>query len=239
MRLEKWIVELLTVLSIVSIVGPVDRIAWSQSNAAVSDHDEIRAYTLPNAKADDDALSNHRTIQRALIKIDETLTIEVSERPTSVDNFDTFVTTRGVNRKPQVYYVGRMIGDKALRLVHGALLRSDSHSGMLSGMLVLEFEGGSVGAREGFAILRYGPEWVQLHVLPLSDYGKVVVFPDRQDLAEVWSGDCASMPPGSAGCGYRKRLCTWSSTGYTCSKWSVVKGLFKISDTGIEIRQAQ
>ena len=234
MRLQKWIVKLFILLSILSVLGPVDRIACSQSNAAVADQDEIRAYTVPDAKADDDALSNHRTIQRALIKIDETLTVEVSERPTSVDNFNTFVTTHSVNRKPQIFYVGRMIGDRPLRLVHGALLRSNSHSGML----VLEFEGGSVGAREGFAILRYGPEWVQLSVLPLSDYGKVIVFRDRQDLAEVWSGDCASMPSDSAGCEYRRRLCTWSRTGYICDKSTNVKGLFKISDTGIEIRQA-
>ena len=54
-------------------------------------------------------------------------------------------------------------------------------------MLVCEYVGGAVGAIEGFAILRFSPDNIELHTLPLTDFGKVVVFKEKPEQAEIWS----------------------------------------------------
>ncbi|MGA9060848.1 MAG: hypothetical protein WB341_04185 [Terracidiphilus sp.] len=184
---------------------------------------------------DSDAISKHRTIHRATIKIDDSLIVGISEHPRDDYDFDTLVTVRRVNEKPQLFWIGRLIRHGQLRVVHFALLRTDGHSGML----VLEFEGGAVGASEGFAVLQYTPDKLWPNVLPLTNYGKIVVFRNQPEVAEIWSGDCADISSDAGGCEYRKRTCKWSETGYSCSASQSIKGLFNkgdISDPGIEIK---
>jgi hypothetical protein len=212
--------------------------AWAEAQAAPTSPtgtSDIQTFPEPDAQVDSDAISKHRTIHRATIKVDETLTVDISERPQSDQNFDSLATVRRINEKPQLFWIGRLIHHRQLRLVHAALIRSDGHSGML----VLEFEGGAVGAREGFAVLRYTTKNFRLNVLPLTDYGKIVVFRNQPTVADIWSGDCADISSDAGGCEYRTRTCRWSDDGYACAASQKAKGLFNkgdISDPGIEIK---
>ena len=232
MRTRAWYLGLFAFwMVIVSLCGSCK----ARSQSIPTDAPEIQTFPEPDPQVDREAVSERKAIHRATIVIDKTMSVEVLEKPKSEINFDSVVVVRKAGRESHTFDVGHMIGHRQLRLVHAALLRADDNSGML----VLEFEGGAVGAREGFAVLRYSPGLFQLHVLPLTDYGKVVVFRARPDSAEVWSGDCASISSDAGGCEYQRRICNWGDNGYTCSAPKEIKGLFNkgdISDPGIEVK---
>jgi len=210
-----------------------------QGSASVEEHSssqpDIQTYPVPASKVYDNAIKDHRSIDRAKITLNDSINVDLLERPKSIDNNDSILILYVSGQAPRVLHIGRMIGDLQLRIVHAALVRMDS----ARGMLVLEYEGGSVGAIEGFAVLRFEQHSAKVHVLPLARYGKVVVSRGKQDDAEVWSGDCAGLPPDAQGCEYVSRMCTWGIEDYSCARSKKMKGLFSqydTSDPGIEIR---
>ena len=128
-----------------------------------------------------------------------------------------------------------MIQHQALSLAHVGIVPL----GNGEGMLVCEYEGGFVGAREGFAILRFSPNSFDLHTLPLVEFGKVVVFRSRQDQAIVWSALPYPAGTDAEPMAYSTQACRWQSNGYECSPPKRKRGLFgptAINDPGIEIR---
>jgi hypothetical protein len=89
-------------------------------------------------------------------------------------------------------------------------------------------------------ILRFSPSGVKLHTLPLTDYGKVVVFASNPDQVEVWSAD-QDEDVGSpvADRPYVTRICRWQAQDFLCGPPKRKPGVFTpggISDPGIEIR---
>jgi hypothetical protein len=106
-------------------------------------------------------------------------------------------------------------------------------------MLVCEYEGGAVGAREGFAILRFSPAGFELHTLPLTDFGKVVVFKSKPEQVEIWSALPDDMGSDADPMAYATQSCRWQAKGYTCGAPKRKLGRFSpasINDPGIEIR---
>lgn len=222
---------LLLPLLVVFSVGPVLARAEDKFPSAP----EVQTYPVPDPQVYDNAMSRHRSIERARIALNTSISVDLLERPRSIDDNDSILVLRVSSQPPKTFHIGHLIGHPQLRVVHTALVHTDSNSGML----VLEYEGGAVGAREGFAVLRYDRQSAQLHVLPLTDYGKVVVFRQNQGLAEIWSGDCANSSLDSDGCKYTTRMCTWKDEGYSCGHPLKKDGKFNqgdISDPGIEIR---
>jgi hypothetical protein len=105
-------------------------------------------------------------------------------------------------------------------------------------MLICVYQGGFVGAREGFAILRFSPNSFDLHTLPLVDFGKVVVFRSKPDQAIVWSALPYPRGTDAEPMAYSTQACRWQSSGYECSPPKRKRGLFgpaAINDPGIEI----
>jgi len=194
----------------------------------------IQTFPLPDPQADEAALSAHKKVLRAEIAIDSATTVRFYEEPTDVTVYNSTVSVERGTNVIATYNVGSLIKHQALRLVHVALLRSGDR-----GMLVGEYEGGAVGAREGFAILHFSPAGVELHTLPLTDYGKVVVFRSQPERAEIWSARDDGVGAAADPKAYARRSCRWAAKGYVCGSPKLKPGRFSpsdINDPGIEIK---
>ena len=196
--------------------------------------DAIQTFPLPEPQADDAAISDHKKVLRAEIAIDSATTVRFYEQPTSVTVYNSTVSVERAGAVLATYNVGNLIEHQSLRLVHAALLRSGDN-----GMLVCEYEGGADATREGFAILRFSPAGFNLHTLPLTDLGKVVVFRGKPEQAEIWSGLVGGTESNADERPYVARACRWQSKGYVCGTPKRKPGRFSpgdIDDPGIEIR---
>lgn len=195
----------------------------------------IQTFPLPNPQSDEAALTAHKKVLRAEVRVNPKMTIKFYEQPTDATVYNSTVSVERGERVIATYPVGKMIRHQALRLVHIVLLQTGE-----SGSLVAEYEGGAVGAREGFAILRFSSSKVELHTLPLTDYGKVVIFKSNPDQLEVWSAaqdENVGAPIEDRP--YITRACRWKSQGIVCGPAKRRPGVFTpggISDPGIEIR---
>ena len=178
--------------------------------------------------------SQHKKVLRAEIATDSTTTVRFYEEPTSETVYNSSISIERGGASIATYNVGKMIKHQPLRLVHAALIRSND-----GGMLVCEYEGGAVGAREGFAILRFSPAGFELHTLPLTDFGKVVVFKSKPEQVEIWSALPDDMGSDADPMAYATQPCRWQAKGYTCGAPKRKLGRFSpadINDPGIEIR---
>lgn len=181
------------------------------------------------------AIDEKKAVLRARVVLGGSTTVEFYERPRDIDFYDSTIVVDRQGQVSRSYNVGELINHQALSLAHVAIVPSGSGAGML----VCEYVGGAVGAREGFAILRFSPTGFELHTLPLTNFGKVVVFAGKPEQAEVWSA--LPYPAGSDAdpMVYATQSCRWESEGYKCGPPKRHRGSFgpaAINDPGIEIR---
>jgi hypothetical protein len=208
--------------------GPV--IDWSAQKTAV-----IRQFIAPAPAEYMKAIDDEREVVRARIVLDASTTVELSERPRDIDYYDSTIQVERKGHPVRRYKVGELMKHQALKLAHVALVPTSD----ASGMLVFEYEGGAVGAREGFAVLRYSPSGLEVRVLPLTDFGKVVVFRGRPELAEIWSALADNVGSDADPRAYETRVCQWQPNGYLCGAPKRQRRKFApgaIDDPGIEIR---
>jgi hypothetical protein len=181
------------------------------------------------------AIDEEKEVLRARVVLDDSTTVEFYERPKDIDFYDSTIVVNRRGHASRSYDVGDLIKHQALSLAHVAIVPS----GNGAGMLVCEYEGGAVGAREGFAILRFSPTDLELHTLPLTNFGKVVVFAGKPEQAEVWSALPYTAGSDADPMVYATQSCRWESEGYKCSPPKRHQGSFgpaAINDPGIEIR---
>jgi hypothetical protein len=231
---RQWLTVLIVVITFFSQASllraqtkPVDEGKADSSQA-------IQTFPEPEPQADESAIDEHKKVLRAEIAVDSSTTVRFYEEPTSVTVYDSSISIERGSTSIASYKIGRMINHQPLRLVHAALIRSGD-----SGMLICEYEGGAVGAREGFAILRFSPAGFELHTLLLTDFGKVVVFRRDPARAEIWSALDENAGSVADERFYMTRACRWQSKGYTCAPPRKKAGRFApgaIDDPGIEIR---
>jgi len=207
----------------------------AQPASTISEGGPIQTFPVPEARSYDAAIAKHLIIKRADIQIQRNTVLQFYERPKEIDDYNSAINVIRGGHVVKTYHIGGEIGDESLRLVHVAKIPSGE-----AGIVVAEFEGGGVGAREGFAVIRYSPTDVELHTLPLADYGKVVVFRSDPSEVEVWSAD-RDVDIGSPveDRPYLIRNCRWGSESFSCGPPLRVPKLFapgSISDPGIEIR---
>ena len=195
----------------------------------------IHAFVGPTPAEYQKAIDEEKEVLRAKVVLDDSTTVEFYEKPKDIDFYDSKIVVNRQGIASRSYNVGELIKHQALSLAHVAIVPT----GNGAGMLVCEYVGGAVGAREGFAILRFSPFDFELHTLPLADFGKVVVFRGKLEQAEVWS----ALPyPAGADADpmvYTTQGCRWQSDGYECSPPKRHRGSFgpaAIDDPGIEIR---
>lgn len=193
----------------------------------------IQTFPLPEPQADRAAIDERKKVLRAQIPVTPSLTVRFFEEPTSETVYNSSITVES-GGSMSTYRIGELIKHQALRLVHTALIRSGD-----TGMLVCEYEGGAVGAREGFAVLRFSQSGFTLHTLPLTDFGKIVVSKGNPEWAEIWS----ALPDNAASTAderyYATRSCRWQPNGYVCGSQKRQSRRFApgaIDDPGIEIR---
>jgi hypothetical protein len=181
------------------------------------------------------AIDDNKEVLRAKIALDGSTTVAFYERPKDIDFYDSTIVVNRRGDASRSYNIGDLIKHQALSLVHVGIVPS----GNGAGMLVCEYEGGAVGAREGFAILRFSPSSFDLRTLPLTNFGKVVVFSGKPDQVEIWS----ALPDGAASdadpMAYSTQACRWETKGYVCDPPKRKHGRFSpaaTDDPGIEIR---
>lgn len=133
-----------------------------------------------------------QVIVQAKLALDENTTAKIVESPRSGNDLDSYNSTVIVQRgQQQKKYPleGLIKGGSLLRLVEVASLCGSSNQGTV----FLAFEAGSSGAAEGFAVIRYSSEAVDVLAFPMANQGRIVVTKARPEEVELWSAS------GSAG----------------------------------------
>jgi hypothetical protein len=237
----------LAVLTLLNLnpVALYPQVSGSEPKAAVADDVTVdwanqktpttHVFVRPSPAEYMKAIDENKEVLRARIVLDGSTTVEFYERPKDIDFYDSTIVVNRRGAASQIYNVGDLIKHQALSLAHVGIVPS----GNGAGMLVCEYEGGAVGAREGFAILRFSPGSFDLHTLPLTDFGKVVVFRGKPEQAEIWSA--LPYPAGSDADprAYTTQACRWQTSGYACDPPKRKRGRSSpanIDDPGIEIR---
>lgn len=190
----------------------VPRPSVNQYEAAISRQDELLRLSL--------AIQGER--------------IDFYEWPKDIDDIRSQVTLRCKGTPRQHFDVGRLVGHRSLSLVHVATIPQSNHSYIV----VAEYEGGAVGARIGFAIMRVSHDQCALRALPLTAYGKVVVSMRRPDEFVLWSALGGEVGPSIARRRYGTRTCTWRRDSLSCGREAVQEGMFyptAMNDPGIAI----
>jgi hypothetical protein len=238
------------VLAIVILLGPIPVTLGASSSGAgmqtaVRDNltvnwvnqktPAIHGFVRPTPTEYMKAIDEKKEVLRARVMLDDSTTVEFYEKPRDIDFYDSTIVVSRTGQAGRSYNVGERIKHQALSLAHVAIIPS----GNGRGLLVCEYEGGAVGAREGFAVLRFSPTGFELHTLPLTNFGKVVVFAGKPERAEVWSA--LPYPAGSDAdpMVYATQSCRWENEGYQCAPPKRHRGSFgpaAIDDPGIEIR---
>lgn len=127
-----------------------------------------------------------QTVLQWKVALDEETMVRVVEHPRTekdVDNYNsTIIVQRGQERKE--YPLQRLIKlGSGLRLVETAAFCSSPGKKTV----FLAFETPSVGADEGFAVIRYTSEGVDVQALPMADQGRIVVSGTDLSRVELWS----------------------------------------------------
>lgn len=194
----------------------------------------IRPFTGPSPAEYEKASDERKDVLRAKILLDSSTTLEFHERPKNIDFFDSTISILRQGHTAQSYNIGEMI-DQALSLAHVGIVPLGG-----GGIVICEYEGGFSGAVDvGFAILRFSPSSIDLHTLPLTRAGKVVVSKSRPDQAVIWSALEPFVGAKTSPQRYNTQTCRLQNDGYKCSPPIRKPGLFAFSaifEPGIEIR---
>lgn len=145
----------------------------------------------PHMAANGSILAGQVIVQAKLI-LDENTTVQVVEHPRSGKDLDSYNSTIVIQRgrEQEKYPLKELIkGGEFLRLVETVRLCSAPDQGSI----VLAFEAGSTGAAEGFAVVRYSSQVIDVQALPMADQGRIVVSKAEPNKVELWSAT------GSAG----------------------------------------
>jgi hypothetical protein len=205
--LQKLLLLLLCVVGIQTESLAFVQSATSPKMECKREHRVIAPKT-PSRTADGSIAPNQALLQ-AKFEITNDTSVRVIEYPKSGDELDTYNSTVIVQRgRAQTRYdIGKLIkGGTVLRLVEIVSLCTASDEGQI----ILAFEGGSTGAVEGFAILRFTPGVVEVKALPIANQGRIVVKDATARNVELWSAS-----PGDAG------LCTACKKKYTVRECTV------------------
>ena len=139
----------------------------------------------PHMKLDGSILAGQAIVQ-AKLTLDGSTTVRIVEYPRSENDLvsynSTVIVQRGQDQKR--YPIDRLIkGGSVLRLIEVASLCGSSNQGTV----FLAFEAGSTGAAEGFAVIQYSPEAVDVQAFPMADQGRIVVKRAMPNEVELWS----------------------------------------------------
>lgn len=139
----------------------------------------------PRVGSDGEIISGQAIVQMTLA-LDERTTITVVDYPSVGKHLDSYNSTIVVHRGQGIkkYSLKELVkGGEVLRLVEMARVCSSPDRGSV----FLAFEAGSTGAAEGFAVVRYSPQTIEVQGLPLADQGRIVVKAAAPDQVELWS----------------------------------------------------
>lgn len=171
----------------------------------------------PRMGADGNIEAGQTIVQWKLSLGEETL-VRVVEHPRTdkdVDSYNsTIIVQRGQERKE--YALGRLINlGYSLRLVETASFCSSPDNKTF----FLAFETPSIGAYEGFAIIRYSPGGIDVQVLPGVDEGRIVVNMSDLSKVELWSakGSASKIDCDACKKHYAVQDCEIGGTSVTCS----------------------
>jgi hypothetical protein len=123
-------------------------------------YNEVFGHSRLNCKALS-TLDVEGQLLRARIVLDSSTTVDLYEKPKDIDFYDSTVVVSRQGQESRSYNIGNLIKHQALSLAHVAIVPSGDGAGFLA----FEYEGGAVGAREGFAVLRFSPSVLELHNL--------------------------------------------------------------------------
>jgi hypothetical protein len=164
--------------------------------SACENSHRIIAPKNPRMSADRSILSGQSIVQTRLALSQNTI-LQVIEYPATGKDIElwnsTIILQRGQEKTK--YPLGQLIRyGAALRLVEIASLCANAGQNTI----VLAFESYATGADEGFVIIRYSPESVEVKGFPPVRQGRIVIDRSNPNRAELWSA--TGSPDGAIEC---------------------------------------
>jgi len=174
--------------SVLLTAAGLSLLAQSTAPAAASGCEEgHRRFTpgFPRAAADGNIIPG-QTIVRARLKIGDSAVVRVVEYPRAGADLDVYNSTIIVQRGQQQtrYLLKKLIkGGEFLRLTETTSLCTFSGQGTV----LLAFEAGATGAAQGFVIIRYSADSMDVKGFPSVYQGRIVVNRSAPNRVELWS----------------------------------------------------
>lgn len=134
-----------------------------------------------------------QAIVRAKLTLDGSTTVRIVEYPRSGTELDSYNSTIIIQRGQEQtkYSIAQIIKfGSALRLVEIASFCASPSEGTI----FLAFETPSTGMTEGFAVIRYSPEVVDVRAFPMANQGGIVVSKAEPEKVELWSAIGGASP---------------------------------------------
>jgi hypothetical protein len=205
------------------LLAPIQSRLFAQAAATVPTsgcEDAHRVIVPKNPRVGTDGyILPGQTIVQLTLPLGENATARVVEYPHSSKEEDTYNSTiiiqRGQERKE--YALGRLIKlGSGLRLVEIASFCTAPDSGTV----FLAFETPSIGAAEGFAVIRYSSEAVDVQVLPMVNQGRIVVSKAKPNKVELWSATGSASVIDCDACNkhYAIQSCEIGEQAATCNR---------------------
>jgi hypothetical protein len=136
--------------------------------------------------ASDGTIIPGQALVQARFTLDERTTVRFVEYPRTGRDGDTYNSTIIIQRgqEQKRYAMGRLMKEGGLlRIVEAAIVCTAS----TQGSIFLAFGTFATGASEGFAVIRYSSDTVDVQVLPWAEQGRIVVHRSAPDEVELWS----------------------------------------------------
>jgi hypothetical protein len=230
---------LLTALSVAMACVSLAQVPASATPSPCGNDHKVIAPRNPRTGTDGDILPGQRIVQLKF-PLGENATLSVVEYPRSSKEAksynSTIIVRRGHERKE--YALTRLIKyGSGLRLVELASFCSAPDSGTV----FLAFETPSIGAAEGFVVIRYSSDRIKVQALPIVDQGRIVVTKAEPNKVELWSatGRASAIDCDACNKYYVIQSCEVGKSAVTCNRQpgpAKIRSPSKFIDARIEVR---
>jgi hypothetical protein len=143
-------------------------------------------FPLPLPSRDEDGKLISHMLARAKFRLSEETTLRITEYPRSQGDEDTYnsvIVIKQAGHQKEYPLASTIMGGSALRLLKSFSCCTRS----VKGLLVLAFQAGWTGSAQGFVLIRFSKDWVDVKTFPIVYQGRLVIRRTDPNTVELWS----------------------------------------------------
>jgi hypothetical protein len=135
---------------------------------------------------DEDGKLISQMLARAKFRLNEETTLRIIEYPRSRGDEDTYnsvIVIEQAGRHKEYPLASTIRGGSALRLLKSFSYCMSSGKGLLA----LSFQAGWTGSAQGFVLIPYSKDWIDVKTFPIVYQGRMVISRSDPNNVELWS----------------------------------------------------